>query len=149
MEKTNMGHKLFVYGTLKQGFSNNRYLETAKFHGPNVTEDSTFTMVSLGFCPAVSSNGYHAISGELFEVDDETLNRIDMLEGNGRFYNREEVLLRNGEVAWMYMMERGGFPSNSPSIEIEDGIASWEGDRPTDWLEYFMGKYGEADASND
>lgn len=136
-----MSHKLFVYGTLKKGFSNNHHLETSKFHGKNVTADKTFSMRSLGFFPAVFHGGEHAISGELFEVDDETLERIDRLEGNGRFYNREEVLLQDGEVAWMYFLESQGMEIGSASIKIVDGTASWEDNGVIDWLKFFQEKY--------
>lgn len=102
-----MIYKLFVYGSLKRGFGNHHFLEESKFVSKITTKISSFRMFSLGGFPGVSlqPNG-RKIIGELYEIDDNTLQRIDYLEGNGNFYNRRLIKLDNGDTAWMYIIDQ-------------------------------------------
>lgn len=102
-------HRVFVYGSLKQGYHNNSLLRNDRFIGTRLTLDNTYVMRSLGSFPGVmrSYNNMHCgpISGELYEVSDYTLNRLDILESNGHFYNRELITLREeNDPAWIYML---------------------------------------------
>lgn len=102
-------HRVFVYGSLKRGRHNNDILYDGRFIGERVTQDETWVMRSLGGFPGVVKE-FHggrsaSIYGELYEVDDMTLARLDRLESNGQFYNRELVKLRDeSEPAWMYVL---------------------------------------------
>ena len=76
-------HKVFVYGTLKQGHGNNRLLEGSLFCGKAIT-NNTFKMYDGGFPYVVDDNtigGNYPVIGEVYEVDDATLKRLDGLEG--------------------------------------------------------------------
>lgn len=98
-------HLVFVYGSLKRGFTNHRVIGyDARFIATTCTVSRKFKMVSLGPFPAVYPNGKWAIEGELYEVDDITLESLDLLESNGYLYEREEVLLETGDIAWMYVL---------------------------------------------
>ena len=104
-----MNHRVFVYGSLKRGKHNNDLLRESRFIGERITQDETWIMRSLGGFPGVLKNHYSSmsasISGDLYEVDDNTLKRLDMLESNGSFYSRELVRLReDSEAAWMYVL---------------------------------------------
>ena len=100
---------VFVYGSLKRGFGNHYFLHNAKFCGITETVDSAFRMHSMGAFPAVtetSEKGYH-ITGELYEVDADTMRELDKLEGNGVFYSRKRVRVYTVEgiiEAWMYLL---------------------------------------------
>lgn len=102
-------HRVFVYGSLKRGRYNNELLRESRFIGERITQDETWIMRSLGGFPGVVKQ-YHgglsaSICGDLYEVDDMTLARLDRLESNGHFYNRELVKLRDeSEPAWMYVL---------------------------------------------
>ena len=103
-------YKVFVYGSLKSGFGNHRLLEdsNAEFLGTTYTKDTNFLMFSFGAFPAVVKNeefGYGAVEGELYLVDQITMFKLDMLEGNGTFYTRELVELDDGSKAWMYLID--------------------------------------------
>lgn len=90
--------RLFVYGTLMQGFWNNRRLEGATFLA-NATVPGY--IVSLGGFPGYKrlgkDEGDMSVLGELYEVDDVILARCDQLEGyrgpddHYNFYNRIQV----------------------------------------------------------
>ena len=79
-----MGHRLFVYGTLKKGFPNHdNYMESAKELGTYQTVEK-YPLVLCGEryvpCLIYSPGDGHHVKGELYEVDDECLNRLDALE---------------------------------------------------------------------
>ena len=66
-----MRHYLFVYGTLKKGFPNHdHYMRSARDLG----KYQTIEKYPLVLC------GPRYVEGELYEVDEECLNRIDALE---------------------------------------------------------------------
>lgn len=129
-------HKIFVYGSLKKGFGNHSFLSDSTFLGTTTTAESTYSMLSLGAFPAVIPGGENAIQGELYEVDDSTLQDIDKLEGNGSFYERAQVSLSNGEVAWMYLFLRFNSMNLCSEVEAYDGVASWE--ESSDYLRWLQ-----------
>lgn len=77
---------VFVYGTLKRGYGNHRILKNSFFHGVYQTEPN-FSLYD-GVFPYAFDKGGEEIRGELYDVDDETLHRLDMLEGVPYHYNR-------------------------------------------------------------
>lgn len=100
-----------MYGSLKRGFGNHPVIEKGTFLSEAITTEKMWYMLSLGGFPGVvklppsfvDTLGYN-IYGELYEVNDETLVGLDMLEGNGSFYTRELVALDTGDTAWMYVL---------------------------------------------
>lgn len=76
-----MPTQVFVYGTLKRGLSNSHYLSGQRFIAEARTQPN-FRMVDCGGYPGmypVTENG-HSIAGEIWEVSDECLARLDLLE---------------------------------------------------------------------
>ena len=97
--------KVFVYGSLKQGFHNHSILQGSTLLGTHNT-DKEFKMLDLGSYPAVvdSPECGFSIYGEVYEVDDDTLRSLDFLEGCPSFYNRKTLTTPYGE-AWIYFLE--------------------------------------------
>ena len=93
-----------VYGSLKQGFGNHRFLVGSNYIGDTLTE-ARYTMYSLGGFPAVVPIGDTSIMIEVYDVDDETLRRLDMLEGHPDFYHRSDIETRFGTCI-MYVLDR-------------------------------------------
>lgn len=85
---------VFVYGTLMQGFGNHRLLEAgrARYIGRAATKPR-YTLVDLGHFPGMLEGGKTSVRGEVFEVDAQTLAKLDRLEGHPRFYRRKPVSL--------------------------------------------------------
>lgn len=84
-------YKVFVYGTLKKGFNNHYLLDSSEFLG-NAHSLSKFNMINLGGFPALLYNsdiGY-SVTGELYNISPNTLKELDILEGEGSFYERVE-----------------------------------------------------------
>ena len=101
-----MKYNIFVYGTLKRGRHNNSVLGPSKFLGVYLTE-RRFTMYDGRGFPYVVPEGSTTIVGEVYEVDDKVLERLDWLEGVGaNHYKRIEtkVFSDTEELwAWIYV----------------------------------------------
>ena len=73
--------KVFVYGTLRKGFGNHSLLYNANFVGKATIKAA---MYSMGYVPYVSLQTYEEndlVHGEVYEIDKDTLKRLDRLEG--------------------------------------------------------------------
>ena len=99
-----MRRLVFVYGTLKKGFPNhNNYMESAKRLGKYQTVEK-YPLVLCGAryvpCMINSPGKGHHVEGELYEVDDECLNRIDALEGiqDSDGYRRTVIRVSSSEL---------------------------------------------------
>jgi gamma-glutamylcyclotransferase (GGCT)/AIG2-like uncharacterized protein YtfP len=121
MENTQSGKpRVFVYGTLKDGEANNRLLQTG---GASKLGDFTvigpYRMVDLGYYPGVcrvSGQSDSPIVGEVWEVDEETLHSLDILEGHPSYYKRVKVPT-DYKNAWIYLL---------PEEDV-DGLPAVEG----------------------
>ncbi|HCN78034.1 MAG TPA: gamma-glutamylcyclotransferase [Verrucomicrobiales bacterium] len=86
---------VFVYGTLKRGKSNHAFLDGQKFAGLAVTR-AVYRMYDAGGYPGLVydvENGC-PIRGEVWDVDEACLERLDVLENvAGGDYQREKIAL--------------------------------------------------------
>jgi gamma-glutamylaminecyclotransferase len=94
---------LFVYGTLKRGFRNQRYLSDAVFLGQFST-DRCYSMFDFTRYPAVTQSGRDAIAGEVYQISPHHLAATDTLEGYPEFFQRVLISTPFGD-AWMYIVE--------------------------------------------
>ena len=85
-----MTHRAFVYGTLKGGFSNHYLLEGCAFFGSAATVP-TYKMIENGFPVIMPDPEGKPVAGEIYTVDDETLERLDQLEREGSSYDRRLI----------------------------------------------------------
>lgn len=93
---------LFVYGSLKKGCSNHHLLEDSVLVSESFT-DERFRMLNLEYFPGVvKGEPVSRISGEVYDVGNETLDVLDDFEG--KWFYREDVLLDNGSKAAMYFL---------------------------------------------
>ncbi len=119
--------KVFVYGTLLSGESNNhRFLQTSVKKGNYALKG--FTMYDLGSFPACIQSLHYGdvVVGEVWEVTNEVFQSLDYLEGYPRFYDRIEVDTFDG-TAWIYIHN-----------EKPDGERISSGS----WKEHLKEKYG-------
>lgn len=90
--------RIFVYGTLKRGFSNHRELSGQVFIGPARTIPG-FQLVDIGGYPGLVScpTDQQGVAGELWAVDAAGLVRLDQFEGvDTGLYVRKPVPLQAG-----------------------------------------------------
>ncbi len=80
---------VFVYGTLMKGQAANSKLEGSEYLGKAVLRD--YRLFSLGAYPGIQPHVGGSVVGELYEVDDTLIPKLDMYEGEGSLYNREMV----------------------------------------------------------
>lgn len=72
--------RLFIYGTLKRGCWNHHYLHGQRFIATAATEPK-FRLFNLGSYPGmVRDQAGISIEGEIWEVDDDCLAQLDVLE---------------------------------------------------------------------
>lgn len=95
--------RVFVYGSLLRGQCNHEWLQGARFVGEDRTAEP-LTLVDLGEYPAVVDQPLGPIVGEVWEVDEEGLARLDILEDYPDLYLRRPVALASGGEAIVYML---------------------------------------------
>lgn len=117
-------HKVAVYGSLRKGLGNhNYYLKNSTLIG-TFQSNPDYTLYSLGAFPGIKNGGHTSVTMELYEVDDRTLNNLDVLEGVGYdFYLKEKINTPFGE-AIIYIYNE---PIDGKKI-VEHG----------DWKEYLV-----------
>ena len=76
-----MSERIFVYGTLKRGLCNHRYLSGQRFVGEARTAPE-YRLVNCGGYPGMllAERDGVSVRGELWEVDDGCRERLDVLE---------------------------------------------------------------------
>ena len=97
--------KLFADGTLRDGD-----IKKALFGGrpariADKLEGFSKTTTSIGgveYPNIVTADG-GVVDGEIMEIDEETLRRVDGYESDA--YSRKKMLLVSGERAWVYIRE--------------------------------------------
>ena len=131
-------HYVFVYGTLKEGYSNSTLLQSSRLDRQAMTVNR-YRMKCNGYYPSVLRDPENSgrILGEVYEVTDETLKQLDRLEGTSSgLYYRDQVQVKDcsNEVttAWMYI--RNG---KHDAIAGDDrmpvyGLIAWGGPANTD-----------------
>jgi gamma-glutamylcyclotransferase (GGCT)/AIG2-like uncharacterized protein YtfP len=95
--------RIFVYGTLLAGERNHELLVGARLVAEARTKPA-FELRDLGEFPALVPGGEHAVTGEVYEVDEPTLAALDRLEGHPRFYQRSPIALEDGAVVETYLL---------------------------------------------
>lgn len=83
---------VFVYGTLKFGYSNSSFLTNAKIIGRGITKDK-FSLY-VGSLPYLTSEMIHQVKGEVYEVSKQRLAYLDSLEGHPNFYKRWKIKIK-------------------------------------------------------
>lgn len=89
---------VFVYGTLKSGFSNHKfYMDNSELVDDAITTDK-YAMIgedrAFPYLLGVNENGFN-IKGELYEVPESSLKFLDRLEGVPTHYKREIITVKD------------------------------------------------------
>lgn len=109
-------YKVFVYGTLKRGYRNHYLLEGKE--GKPAYAIGMDMYEGPGFPFAKEGGGI--IKGELYEVERNTLERLDRLEGHPFFYRRkikEVVCDGKKQKAYVYLYDKVHTERKIPSGE--------------------------------
>jgi len=124
-------HLVFVYGSLRRGtaramslrFPDAKFIAAAKVCG---------SLYDLGAYPGLLLNkSTSLVVGEVYEVDDELLDRLDDFEASSDYWRKQvEVSIDNHSVTcWIYV------PEYQPEFYSEQTLIE-----SGDWIEYAEGK---------
>lgn len=111
---------VFVYGTLKEGHGNNCLLKdnNAVYMGDFKTL-SGLSLYVAGLPYLVKRELGTGAEGELYMVDDNTLSKLDNLEGHPSFYKRELIKLQDYYFeVWAYIYQENGCDSFSGDMPM-------------------------------
>ena len=95
---------LFVYGSLKQGFPN-EHVNTGRRVAGEYRTHERYALYLLGPgevpCLVAPPGDGHQVIGELYEVDDDDLRRMDRLErlGEPEGYERVEAVVERFDIS--------------------------------------------------
>lgn len=121
--------KVFVYGSLRQGFQNHHWLkDSVRLGSTQILPE--WSMFDHGAFPALVHAGETAVVGEVYDITDETLEALDRLEMCPEWFQRKCIETEFG-TAWIYHL---------PASEASSRIIS-----SGDWAVY----YGEKAAPSD
>ena len=132
-------NRVFVYGTLKQGFSNHGLLRDAVLLSDNSVVTEKHLMLSSSPVPGHGipfvvpssdvpdmSDKFSVIYGEQWAVNDEQLARLDILESHPSWYERKKVIVRDLHTqhisdVWLYFMAYDRIPAHGHIYVIPNG----------------------------
>lgn len=105
-------HYILVYGTLKSGHRNNPLLDGQNFIQKATTKPK-YNLYDNGSFPMMtkSENG-HLVRGEVWQITDACLRRLDQLEGAPHMYKRETVELEDFDkscIAYFYQLRTSSY----------------------------------------
>lgn len=106
--------KVFVYGTLKKGYGNNRLLTEAEYLGEAFVEGfRMYYSWGKGSYPIVVPDK-KKIKGEVYEIKDDRniLNNLDALEGHPNMYKRTPVKTECGQDVELYVWQHKIYDDN-------------------------------------
>lgn len=101
--------KVFVYGTLKEGFRNHYLLSELKGLKNIFVKGTLYSIEGVDY-PAFIDGGDFDIQGEVYEVDQDTLSKLDELEGFfemnhvSNLYERKEMMAYDGNNQELYVV---------------------------------------------
>ena len=113
--------RIFVYGTLKKGGKNHFFLQDSKFIRYETLKGYSIYDIKHGFPLMFKTEENSKVYGEVYEIDSDTLMRIDGLENEGRFYER----VNDSKLDYEYYvtMDRKRYEENYYTLDkIESGI---------------------------
>lgn len=119
-------HFVFVYGTLKAGYGNHRYLHGSRFIC-NALTLTRYRMWCIGF-PLIQRDDRagHPVAGEVYDITPRTMADLDALEANGRMYRRATRDLRSHDgLLSAYLYEWLGHPQGDPVRPNAEGVILW------------------------
>lgn len=115
---------LFVYGSLKKGFDNNKLLEKSTRRLGKASTVGKFGMFedSFGNYPYLINKPINRISGELYEIQrEELLERIDAFEGVPDNYKRKRIKVKTHEgisFAYTYIRIGADIPDDQKALKV-------------------------------
>ena len=112
--------RLFVYGTLMRGEPNHHLLGARARAVSGAVTAPRYRLVDLGEYPVLLGGGAEAVRGELYDLDEATLRRLDRFEGHPSLFCRQPVELDSGALVDAYLA--------GPAVVLAGSVAIPHGD---------------------
>jgi gamma-glutamylcyclotransferase (GGCT)/AIG2-like uncharacterized protein YtfP len=108
---------VFVYGTLMSGLYNHSHMKGMKLIGAGKTKNKygLHIMISIPFMH--DDEDLYQIEGEVYEVDEKQLEKLDKIESEGRWYHRKKTVVVVGDTDY----ECFAYFCNQKSAKIPHG----------------------------
>lgn len=90
---------IFVYGSLKQGFGNHRFINQSPLFNATLKDYILLTQ-DIGY-PAIMP-GLGLVEGEVYQINDETIKTLDRLEQHPTYYRRQSVTVIEKDTLKMH-----------------------------------------------
>lgn len=126
---------VFVYGTLMKGRRNHEpFLKNSRFIGKGILEG--YSLYDLGSYPGIKENRADKVKGESYEIDLDTLQRLNCLEGEGTLYKLKEALVSIGKdnVVNAYIYEYLGDVKANNYVPFDN--QPWKGEKRMNRKDY-------------
>jgi gamma-glutamylcyclotransferase (GGCT)/AIG2-like uncharacterized protein YtfP len=122
-----------VYGSLRKSMHNYQYYLSNSEHKGTFSTEPKYTLHSLGSFPGLKTNGNAAIVMEVYEVDEQTLNRLNQLEGyypeeTPTFYDRIEINTPWGKAftyTYVNPLSKDSIIESGDWVEYKNEVKSW------------------------
>jgi len=112
-----------VYGTLKKGFRNHHFLSNQNSHFLRKDHTGQGYALFVEDLPFLSKReDGKGCEIEIYQIDDQTLESLDYLEGHPDFYRRQVLKMENGFPIWIYVSNVYDFSK----VPIEASIDSYQ-----------------------
>lgn len=132
---------LFVYGSLKKGFDNSRFLEKSTRRLGKALTVGKFGMFedSFGNYPYLIQKPISRIVGELYEIQrKELLDQIDEFEGVPDYYQRKKIKVKTHHgvcFAYVYIREDAEIPNHQTPLKVWENNADYKVEQLKNFLE--------------
>ena len=120
--------KVFVYGTLKRGYGNNRLLNGCQFvKEALISGMSMYYSGSEGSFPVIKFGGDGLVKGEVWDISmrPEAIHYMDALEGTPHLYTREALVTECKEQVFAYVGGRYFEHANLLPVPETNNVYEW------------------------
>lgn len=110
---------VFVYGSLMKGYWNHNFLSNEKYIAEGILKN--YGLYSVSSFPGVIRKEGATTIGEVYDVSEKTLEKLDLLEGEGSMYLRRAINVDiKKEITEAYIYLWNGPVREKDYIQVEN-----------------------------
>ncbi|AEA33723.1 gamma-glutamylcyclotransferase family protein [Hippea maritima] len=117
---------IFVYGTLKRGYSNHHFLEKLKAQFLRESLTKEMYCLAVNFAPFAIKECKKELKGkiviEIYSIDKNKISLLDEFEDAPRFYVRQLIKDINNQKGWLYFLPKERLSNRAHFLSPKKGI---------------------------